>query len=147
MPLRYTEDPATVETVKTASEKYLIFYSSRGENGKLWCPVCFMITFIARYRRKEILSSDSSFGPDCMGGTTGRVSAIQPPSNGSLTSKGLSRACLVVSIDDGVNPRWKSPSNVFRSEPWTVESIPTIIRVEDGARLVLDEIRDGIAPF
>ncbi len=41
MPLRYTEDPASLESVKDISEKYIVFYSSRGEDGKLWCPVCF----------------------------------------------------------------------------------------------------------
>lgn len=39
MPIRTTEDPAKLESVETASEKYLIFYSSRNEQGKLWCPV------------------------------------------------------------------------------------------------------------
>ncbi|PSR71085.1 hypothetical protein PHLCEN_2v13054 [Hermanssonia centrifuga] len=40
MPLRYTEDPASLESVKDISEKYIVFYSSRGEDGKLWCPDC-----------------------------------------------------------------------------------------------------------
>jgi hypothetical protein len=27
--------------------------------------------------------------------------------------------------------RWKTPSNIFRGEPWQVTSVPTVIKVED----------------
>lgn len=39
MPLRYTEDPASLDSVKNAPEQYIIFYSSRDADGKMWCPV------------------------------------------------------------------------------------------------------------
>lgn len=39
MPLRYTEDPASLELVKDVPEQYIIFYSSRDADGNLWCPV------------------------------------------------------------------------------------------------------------
>ncbi|KAG1783576.1 hypothetical protein EV702DRAFT_4583 [Suillus placidus] len=31
----------------------------------------------------------------------------------------------------GRKPEWKTPSNIFRGEPWQVTSVPTIIKVED----------------
>ena len=39
MPLRYTDDPASLDSVKNAPEEYIVFYSSRDAGGKLWCPV------------------------------------------------------------------------------------------------------------
>lgn len=39
MPLRETQDPALSANLQDAKEEYLIFYSSRDEAGKLWCPV------------------------------------------------------------------------------------------------------------
>jgi hypothetical protein len=27
--------------------------------------------------------------------------------------------------------RWKTPSNIFRGEPWQITSVPTVIKVED----------------
>lgn len=39
MPIRYTRDPATPEDVKDAPEEFIVFYSSRDEDGRLWCPV------------------------------------------------------------------------------------------------------------
>ncbi|KAI0785339.1 hypothetical protein BC629DRAFT_1288801 [Irpex lacteus] len=111
MPLRYTEDPASVDTVHAASDKYLIFYSSRDDSGELWCPDCRAVEGIVEKK------FSSPTGP----------------------------SALIVWV--GQRAEWKTPSNVFRGEPWKVESIPTIIRVEDGAKLVLDEIPDGIASF
>ena len=37
--------------------------------------------------------------------------------------------CLIASVF--LCARWKTPSNPFRAEPWSVGSIPTIIRVKD----------------
>ena len=39
MPLRYTDDPASLESLNNIPEEYVIFYSSRDENGRMWCPV------------------------------------------------------------------------------------------------------------
>lgn len=40
---------------------------------------------------------------------------------------GLSAVIVYV----GQKPEWKTPSNIFRGEPWHITSIPTIIKVED----------------
>lgn len=41
MPIRYTDDPAALDAVQpnNVPEQYIIFFSSRGEDGGLWCPV------------------------------------------------------------------------------------------------------------
>jgi glutaredoxin len=31
----------------------------------------------------------------------------------------------------GQKPEWKTPSNIFRGEPWQITSVPTVIKVED----------------
>lgn len=48
MPIRTSEDPAKLESVKEASEKYLVFYSSRHEGGKLWCPVSVLHRLLSK---------------------------------------------------------------------------------------------------
>ncbi|KAI0348297.1 hypothetical protein BDW22DRAFT_1424485 [Trametopsis cervina] len=111
MPLRYTDDPAAPESVQDVAEKYVIFYASRGEDGKMWCPDCVEVEDVVE---KKFAGADGPSG-------------------------------LIVRV--GQRAEWKTPKNPFRGEPWKVGSIPTIIRVEDGARLVLDEIRDGLASF
>ncbi|KAL6307697.1 hypothetical protein BKA93DRAFT_727092 [Sparassis latifolia] len=52
---------------------------------------------------------------------------------------------LVVFV--GQRSEWKSPSNPFRGNPWNVQSVPTIIRIRDGARLVDTDIRHSLAAF
>ncbi|KAI0783312.1 hypothetical protein C8Q75DRAFT_726212 [Abortiporus biennis] len=48
----------------------------------------------------------------------------------------------------GQRAEWKSSSNVFRGEPWKVSSVPTILRLSDGAQLVDSEIQgDSLASF
>ena len=39
MPIRHSDDPASPETVKDVPEDFIVFYSSRDEDGKMWCPV------------------------------------------------------------------------------------------------------------
>ncbi|KAF8346948.1 hypothetical protein F5887DRAFT_68493 [Amanita rubescens] len=54
-----------------------------------------------------------------------------------------SSAALIVYV--GNRNEWKSPSNIYRAQPWSVQSIPTIVKLKDGKeedRLVLDEIKD-----
>ncbi|KAI0081080.1 hypothetical protein K474DRAFT_1588315 [Panus rudis PR-1116 ss-1] len=104
MPIRYTEDPADIASLKVAPEKFLIFYSSRLPDGSLWCPDCVAVDDVVQ----------KTFGPP------------DAPS------------ALVVYV--GQRPEWKSPSNPFRADPYNVGSIPTIIRVDDGKRLVEGEI-------
>ncbi|KIK49524.1 hypothetical protein CY34DRAFT_69661 [Suillus luteus UH-Slu-Lm8-n1] len=38
--------------------------------------------------------------------------------------------CAVI-VYVGQKPEWKTPSNIFRGEPWQVTSVPTVIKVED----------------
>jgi len=47
----------------------------------------------------------------------------------------------------GQRAEWKSPANAFRGDPWNVQSVPTIIRVRDGARLVDADIKHSLASF
>ncbi|KAI8981139.1 hypothetical protein BD414DRAFT_491771 [Trametes punicea] len=42
---------------------------------------------------------------------------------------------------------WKDASNPYRAGPWNVNSIPTVIRTRDGARLVEGEISKHLAAF
>ncbi|KAK7695021.1 hypothetical protein QCA50_002209 [Cerrena zonata] len=111
MPIHTTEDPAKLESVKGASEKFLIFFSSRNEGGKLWCPDCVAV--------EELI--ERTFAP-----------ADAPDA-------------LLVYV--GQKPEWKSPANVFRGPPFNVGSIPTIIRVHDGARLVDGDFHESLATF
>jgi hypothetical protein len=39
MPLREVEFPSDPKELTNAKEKFLIFYSSRIDDGQLWCPV------------------------------------------------------------------------------------------------------------
>ncbi|OSX67104.1 hypothetical protein POSPLADRAFT_1128913 [Postia placenta MAD-698-R-SB12] len=55
------------------------------------------------------------------------------------------RSAVIVYV--GQRPEWKSLSNPFRADPWKVESIPTIIKVRDGARLVDKDIEHSLASF
>ncbi|EMD32639.1 hypothetical protein CERSUDRAFT_99370 [Gelatoporia subvermispora B] len=43
MPLHETHDPADSVSLKDAKESYLVFYSSRDDSGKLWCPDCVAV--------------------------------------------------------------------------------------------------------
>jgi len=51
----------------------------------------------------------------------------------------------------GQKNEWKRPaSNAFRGEPWRIESIPTIIKIQDSkeiGRLVDSEINDHLRSF
>ncbi|KZT08663.1 uncharacterized protein LAESUDRAFT_648851 [Laetiporus sulphureus 93-53] len=114
MPLHTTEDPAEPHTLRPLDairEDFLIFWASRDETGKPWCPDCIAVDNIIQ-------------------------NTFQPPTGPSA---------LLVYV--GQRPEWKSPSNPFRGEPWQVESIPTIIRLRDGARLVEKEIEHSLASF
>ncbi|TFK41829.1 hypothetical protein BDQ12DRAFT_677228 [Crucibulum laeve] len=57
-------------------------------------------------------------------------------------------SALIVYVGD--RSQWKSPSNIYRGEPWKLTSVPTIIKLKDGkeeARLVDDEIAPRLAAF
>ncbi|KAI1793203.1 hypothetical protein LXA43DRAFT_1003391 [Ganoderma leucocontextum] len=47
----------------------------------------------------------------------------------------------------GQRSEWKTASNPFRAQPWNVQSIPTVIRIRDGARLVDAEISGKLHSF
>jgi len=55
---------------------------------------------------------------------------------------------LIIYVGD--RPTWKASSNAFRSDPWKVSDIPTIIKVQNGkevARLVDTEIAEKLVEF
>ncbi|KAF5385327.1 hypothetical protein D9615_001194 [Tricholomella constricta] len=59
-----------------------------------------------------------------------------------------SPSALIVYVGD--RTEWKSPSSIFRAEPWNLTDIPTIIRLRNGAeeaRLVEKDIAGGLAEF
>jgi len=112
MPVRESEDPAQPSTLENGiREDFLLFYASRDEAGKMWCPDCVAVDDLVQ----------RTFGPK------------DGPS--------------VFIVHVGQRAEWKSQLNPFRADPWKVESIPTIIRVRDGARLVDKEIDDRLASF
>jgi len=112
MPLRISEDPAELSSVREAPEKILVFFSSRNEEGRMWCPDC---------RDVEQLIQDTFKTPD------------SPPA-------------LIVYV--GQRSEWKTPSNPFRNDPFHLRAIPTVIRVDDGARLEESEIQpESLATF
>ncbi|OCH89557.1 hypothetical protein OBBRIDRAFT_813135 [Obba rivulosa] len=61
MPLRETEDSTDSVTLQDVKEPFLIFYSSRDESGKLWCPDCVAVENLVQ----EV------FGPE--GGPSGLI--------------------------------------------------------------------------
>jgi len=110
MPLQTSN---TIPDSLTASEEYLIFYSSI-VNGRLWCPDCNAVDGLV----KSTFSSEDA------------------PS------------ALIIYVGD--RPTWKSPSNVFRGEPFKIQSVPTILKIQNGkevGRLVDNEITPGLANF
>ncbi|KAF9015679.1 hypothetical protein BDQ17DRAFT_1269690 [Cyathus striatus] len=57
-------------------------------------------------------------------------------------------SALVVYVGD--RSQWKSSTNIYRGAPWNINSVPTIVRVEDGVevgRLVDSEIFSGLEEF
>ncbi|KAG1754968.1 uncharacterized protein EDB91DRAFT_1096421 [Suillus paluster] len=49
----------------------------------------------------------------------------------------------------GQKPEWKTPSNVFRGEPWQITSVPTVIKVKGSevAGRLDSEINARLADF
>ncbi|KAI0334416.1 hypothetical protein GY45DRAFT_1318433 [Cubamyces sp. BRFM 1775] len=111
MPLQQSPDPAEPSWVQGVTADFLIFYSSRDESGKLWCPDCVAVENVVQ----------QTFG-----------SADGP-------------SAVIVYV--GQRTAWKTPSNPYRAGPWNVNSIPTVIRSRDGARLVEEEISERLAAF
>ncbi|KAI0361050.1 hypothetical protein OH77DRAFT_1543710 [Trametes cingulata] len=110
MPLQDSPDPAEPSWVQGVTADFLIFFSSRDESGKLWCPDCVDVEGVVQ----------ETFGP------------VDGPSG------------LIVYV--GQRAEWKTPLNPFRAGPWNVDSVPTVIRTRDGARLV-EEIPERLASF
>ncbi|TBU49980.1 hypothetical protein BD309DRAFT_946134 [Dichomitus squalens] len=111
MPLQESPDPATPAWAQDVKSEYLIFFSSRGEGGKLWCPDCVAVEDLVKQ------TFESAEGP------SGTIVYV------------------------GQRSEWKTPSNPFRAQPWNVQSVPTVIRIRDGARLVEQEIREKLESF
>jgi len=43
MPLRTAEDPLELKSWDDIPERFVIFFSSRNDDGKMWCPVSTVI--------------------------------------------------------------------------------------------------------
>lgn len=61
-----------------------------------------------------------------------------------------SPTALIIYVGD--KPSWKNPTNIFRSGPWNISTVPTVIKLQEHsevARLEGDAIldRDGLALF
>lgn len=168
MPLRVS-DAIDPPSLKEVPENYLIFYSSLSD-GRLWCPV-----------HNNLSELDAAFELMCrschLGLCRRRFHCPEdlwyrwPRSADSLCwSKGRVRHTPVACVMPSLIPycRWKTPNNPFRSEPWNIQSIPTIIKLRDvsefpsflgrrlnsvpdqnkeTSRLVESEINGGLASF
>ncbi|KAH9897881.1 hypothetical protein C8Q73DRAFT_376168 [Cubamyces lactineus] len=143
MPLQHSPDPAEPSWVQGVTADFLIFYSSRDESGKLWCPVrprpCLRVVNI-RPDRTDPDFLASSFLPypcqDCVA-----VENVVEQTFGSADGP----SAVIVYV--GQRTAWKTPSNPYRTGPWNVSSIPTVVRSRDGARLVEEEISERLAAF
>jgi len=112
MPLNTALIPLELSSYEDIKENFVIFYSSRDESGRMWCPDCRDV--------EDIIARTFSL-PD---GPSG----------------------LIVYV--GQRPEWKTEANVFRSAPWRIQSIPTIVKLKDGVeigRLVEGEIISDLA--
>ncbi|KAI0003750.1 hypothetical protein BJV74DRAFT_484846 [Russula compacta] len=112
MPLNTAPNPFELSSYEDIKENFVIFYSSRDESGRMWCPDC---------REVEDLIV-RTFAP----------------------ADGPSGLILYV----GQRAEWKTETNVFRSRPWDIQSIPTIVKLKDGVevgRLVEGEITSDLA--
>jgi len=112
MPLNTAPDPLQLSSYDDIKENFVIFYASRDDSGKMWCPDC---------RDVEDL-----------------IARTFEPADGP--------SGLIVYV--GQRTEWKKDKNVFRSGPWGIRSIPTIVKVENAAevsRLAEDEIPRKLA--
>jgi len=114
MPLHAADTADVAKLQISETETFVIFYSSRDKEGKLWRPDCVAVDDLVH----EVFS----------------------PDDGPLG--------LIVYV--GQRDEWKMASNLFRGEPWEVQTIPTIVRFRDSKedmRLVDTEIADNLASF
>ncbi|RDX51902.1 hypothetical protein OH76DRAFT_1346010 [Lentinus brumalis] len=111
MPLQHSPDPAESSWAQDVKAEYLIFFSSRDESGKPWCPDCRAIEGLL----------EEAFGP------------AESPS------------AMILYV--GQRSAWKTPANPYRAPPWSVQSVPTIVRTRDGARLADEEISQHLDSF
>jgi len=112
MPLNTVPKPFELSSYEGINENFVIFYSSRDESGRMWCPDCRDV--------EDIIAR--TFG----------------------TTDGPSGLIIYV----GLKAEWKAERNIFRSAPWLIQSIPTIVKLKDGAevgRLVEGEIISNLA--
>ncbi|KIK70624.1 hypothetical protein GYMLUDRAFT_235060 [Collybiopsis luxurians FD-317 M1] len=133
MPLHVAPTDTTPESLTNASEQYLIFYSSI-VGSQMWCPDCLNV--------EELV--ENTFSPE--GAPTAQIVYVgdRPTSVNAYVENVLPLTVQAQTF------RWKSPSNVFRGNPWTIQSVPTIVKIENGKevkRLVDSEITPGLTNF
>lgn len=112
MPLNTAPNPFELSSYEGVNENFVIFYASRDESGRMWCPDCRDVEDV--------------------------VTRTFAPADGP--------SGLIVYV--GQKAEWKTEKNVFRSMPWHIESIPTIVKLKDKAevsRLVEGEIIGKLA--
>ncbi|KAH9964260.1 hypothetical protein BC827DRAFT_1190086 [Russula dissimulans] len=95
MPLNAAPNPLQLSSYEDIKESFVIFYASRDDSGKIWCPDC---------RDVEDL-----------------IARTFEPTDGP--------SGLIIYV--GQRAEWKTDKNVFRSAPWGIRSIPTIVKVKD----------------
>ncbi|KAI0285389.1 hypothetical protein BGY98DRAFT_945669 [Russula aff. rugulosa BPL654] len=99
MPLNTVPSTLELSSYEGIKEDFVIFYSSRDESGRMWCPDCRDVEDI--------------------------VARTFAPADGP--------SGLIIYV--GQRPEWKAETNKFRSAPWRIESIPTIVKLKDGAEV------------
>ena len=130
MPIRYTDDPATPAALEGAPEDFVVFYSSRDESGKLWCPVHtapFPDIAAAAHalpglpsRRggdtEHVRGGRRASRADRLGGTEARV-RLPRRGPGTRPLKGLAFCLLIVHAAHGAALSADGRARPARSEP------------------------------
>ncbi|KAI0308274.1 hypothetical protein B0F90DRAFT_1621821 [Multifurca ochricompacta] len=110
MPLNTAQNPFELSSYEDIRENFLIFYASRDESGRMWCPDCRVVEDLVE---RTFARAD---GP----------------------------SALIIYV--GQKPEWKTEANNFRAAPWCIQSIPTVVKLQDGkeiGRLVEGDIING----
>ena len=136
LPLKQSQAPSTLhlansdQATMTQQYTYKIYYSSRDASGIMWCPDCRAV--------------ESQSGVNFQWRRTSWVPRFCLPF--------IWNACWEIPeaeiIYTGQRAEWKSPRNPYRQAPWSVTSVPTILKIspEGGvvARIQDDDILNAV---
>ncbi|KAI9452540.1 hypothetical protein BJY52DRAFT_1226047 [Lactarius psammicola] len=153
MPLDTIEDPFELSSYESAKHNFVIFYASRDDDGKMWCP--------AKHRHAAHLAPNEGQGSyselrmrltaykllirrhrrhqDCRNveEIIQRTFALADGPTG-----------LIVYV--GQRIEWKTGANFFRAAPWRIRSIPTVVKLQGAkevGRLVEGQISSDLPTF